>query len=54
MNANTKEKLEKLCDALTILAYGASSVIGTLTLAEIVTAAEELKLALQKDETILS
>lgn len=54
MNYRTKEELLDFITEIENLAYAVSSIIGTTTLANLVTKAEALKSALRSDETILN
>jgi hypothetical protein len=52
MNENTKDKLFKFIDQIEILAQGVTHLTGVPDCVRLIGAAEELKNALNKDETI--
>lgn len=53
MNNNTRKDLQAFITAVENLAHAVSSVAGTDALKEIYDTAEQLKVQLDKDETIL-
>lgn len=53
MNTNTKDKLIEFIHQVQNLAAGSVHMIGVTTAAEIMQAAVNLEIALNKDETIL-
>lgn len=52
MNENTKEALKQFANAVEALALGTVHMIGVDAAGQIINRAEELKTALDKDETL--